>query len=335
MKTRALKTAAALFVLASCSAPDNPGNPGGGIQPSTGVVLNDPLNGLPIFPPDNWWNQDLSNAPLDSQSDQYIAWIGVNQQLHPDFAPPPYGMPYLAVDASQPLERVAFVLYGSESDSGAPGLPAGYPIPQEARIQPNYIEGGTAGGGSSGDRHLLIVDRDRGFLFELFATHWNSNLQRWEAGSGAVYDLSRNDRRPDGWTSADAAGLAILPGLVRYDEAQDSTEIRHAFRFSTRATNGHVWPASHSAGGTSGAPPLGARLRLKSSVDITGYPALVQKMFVAMQHYGLILADNGTDMMIQGTMDDRWDNDVLNPAFHSLKAGDFEVVELGWQPSSP
>jgi hypothetical protein len=257
--------------------------------------------------------------------------MGATAQLHPDFAPPPYGMPYMAVDANMPLERVAFMMYGSESDSGAPGRPAGYPIPVEARLQANFIEGGTPGGGTSGDRHLLIVDKDRGFLFELYATHWNANLARWEAGSGAVYDLTRNDRRPEGWTSADAASLAILPGLVRYDEAQGAA-ITHAFRFTTRATNGHVWPASHSAGNQSGAPPMGTRLRLKASVDLSSYAPYVQTIFVAMKRYGLILADNGTDMMIQGTMDDRWDHDVLNPAFHSLTAGDFEVVQLGWQP---
>lgn len=323
--------AAALFVLSCTSTePSGPGGPGG---PTGGdVILNDPLAGVQIFPTDNWWNIDISSAPLDPLSDSIIAWIGTTQELHPDMAPPPYGMPYMSVPGTQTLERVAFVLYGSESDSGAPGQPAGYPIPQEARLQANYIEGGVAGGGTSGDRHLLIIDRDHGFLFELFATRWNANLGRWEAGSGAVYDLSRNDRRTEGWTSADAAGLAIFPGLVRYDEAFGSGDIEHAFRFTTRATDGHVWPASHTAGSTSGAPPMGTRLRLKSSLDLSAFTPEVHRIFEAMKRYGLILADNGTDMMIQGTMDARWDNDVLNPAFHSLTAGDFEVVELGYQP---
>jgi hypothetical protein len=317
------------LVTLSCSSDSNPGT---GQPTSGGVIINDPLVGGQIFPSDNWWNLDVSQAPLDSLSDDLIAWIGVSKELHPDFAPPPYGMPYMSVPGTQPLERVAFVLYGSESDSGAPGHPAGYPIPLEARIQPNYIEGGVAGGGASGDRHLLIIDRDHGFLFELFATRWNPNLNRWEAGSGAVFDLSRNDRRPEDWTSADAAGLAIFPGLVRYDEAYGTGDIQHAFRFTTRATNGHVWPASHSAGSTAGAPPMGTRLRLKAAVDLSSYPPAVRRIFEAMQRHGLILADNGTDMMIQGTMDERWDNDTLNPAFHSLTAGDFEVVELGWNP---
>ncbi|MCA9729728.1 MAG: hypothetical protein KC729_18745, partial [Candidatus Eisenbacteria bacterium] len=253
-------------------------------------------------------------------------------RLHPDFGPPPYGIPYVTVSGTQSLVPVTFVLYPDESDAGAPGQPSGYPIPDEARDLPNYIEGGIPGGGSSGDRHLLVIDRDRWLLFETWATRWSAAASRWEAGSGATWDLSTNDRRPDGWTSADAAGLAILPGLIRYDEIASGEPIRHAFRFTTRATNGYVWPASHQAGDTEGAPPMGARLRLKAGVDLSGYPPDVQIIFQAMKTYGLILADNGSDMYITGTMDPRWDNDVLNPAFHSLYADDFEVIELGWNP---
>jgi hypothetical protein len=255
-------------------------------------------------------------------------------RVHPDFGPPPYGIPYVAVSGTQTLLPVTFSPYGSQSDPGAPGQPPGYPIPDEARTQPNYIEGGIAGGGSSGDRHLIVIDRDRWLLFETWATHWNSTMSRWEAGSGAVFNLASDGRRPEGWTSADAAGLAIFPGLIRADEVLGSGEIHHAFRFTTRATNGHVWPASHSAGSTSGAPPMGARLRMKSSVNLSGYSPEVQKIFRAMKTYGLILADNGSDLYIQGTMDGRWDNGVLNPAFQSLDADDFEVVQLGWNPQS-
>jgi hypothetical protein len=225
---------------------------------------------------------------------------------------------------------VTFAPYGSESDAGAPGRPPGYPIPTEARTQAGWIEGGVAGGGSSGDRHLLIVDRDHSLLFETWATRWNASLARWEAGSGAVFDLRTNLRRTDAWTSADAAGLAIFPGLVRLDEVAAAGPIRHAFRVTLRATDGHVWPASHTAGNTAGAPPMGARLRLKATRDLSSYPADEQKIFQAMKTYGLIVADNGTDMYVSGTMDSQWDNDVLNPAFHSLKADDFEVVLLGW-----
>lgn len=314
------------------AAPDGP--PGIDQTPRAGVVLLEDLTGRQIFPADNWWNLPVTNAPVDPQSDDLLAWIGLDRRLHPDFGPPPYGIPYVRVGGEQPLVPVTFVLYGDESDPGAPGMPPGYPIPVEARDLPNYIEGGIPGGGNSGDRHLLIVDRDYGFLFETWATRWNPDLSGWEAGSGAVWNLSTNDRRPEGWTSADAAGLAILPGLVRYDEASRDEPIQHAFRFTIRATNGYVWPASHEAGDTPGAPPMGARLRLKADTDISGYPPLVRRIFQAMKDYGLILADNGSDIYVTGTMDPRWDNDVLNPAFHSLHARDFEVIELGWNPTT-
>jgi hypothetical protein len=310
------------------------------LHAATPPVLNEPLTGRQVFPSSNWWNLDISGAPVDPQSAAIINWIsGRNtnpsavRRLHPDFGPPPYGMPYVVVSGDQPRVSLTFVDYGDESDTGAPGLP-GYPIPDEARTQPNYIEGGVAGGGASGDRHLLIVDRDRWLLYESFATRWNASAGRWEAGSGAVFDLSRNDRRPEGWTSADAAGLAIFPGLVRYDEAFGSGEITHAFRVTTRATNGYVWPASHRAGSTAGAPPMGARLRLKATRTLSGFTPEVQRLFRAMQRYGLIVADNGSDMYISGTMDPRWNNDVLNPAFRALTADDFEVIQLGWRPAT-
>jgi hypothetical protein len=304
-------------------------------------ILTESLNGRQVFPVTNWWNQDVSAAPLDARSDELIAWISnrtpanptATRRLHPDFGPPPYGIPYVVVDGTQSRVPVTFE-YDDESDTGIPGL-AGYPIPDEARTQPNYIEGGVPGGGASGDRHLIMIDRDRWILYELFATRWNAAAARWDAGSGAIFNLNTNDRRPDTWTSADAAGLAIFPGLVRHDEVFGPGEITHAFRFSTRATNGYVWPASHRAGSTANAPPLGARLRLKASRDISGFAPEIQRIFRAMKRYGLILADNGSDMYIQGTMDPRWDNDVLNPAFRSLTADDFEVVELGWGRGTP
>ena len=300
-------------------------------------VLLGSLAGRQVFPVNNWWNLDITQAPVDVRSPQLIAWIsgrtGGNttavRRLHPDFGPPPYGIPYVVVDRDQPRVPVAFVSYGNESDTGFGGVP-GYPVPDEARTQPNYIEGGVAGGGGSGDRHLLVVDRDRWVLFETYATRWNATLSRWEAGSGAIFNLSTNDRRPEGWTSADAAGLAIFPGLARYDEVSAPGEITHALRVTTRATNGYVWPASHGAGNDASAPPMGARLRLKASRDISGFPADAQKIFRAMKRYGLIVADNGSDMYISGTMDGRWNNGVLNPAFQGLTADDFEVIELGW-----
>ena len=296
---------------------------------------------LPLFPPNNWWNLDVSAAPVDPSSAALISWIGPARGLHPDFGgdaspfPEIYGFPYVVVSGTTPLEPVTFG-YASESDVGAPGRPPGYPIPVEAKTQPKWIEGGYPGNsGAGGDRHMLIVDADNRLLFETFATRWNTALGRWEAGSGAVFPLDSNLRRPEGWTSADAAGLAILPGLVRYDEVYGPDPIRHAFRFTTRATNGYVWPASHRAGSQAGAPPMGTRLRLKAGKDISGYSAPIRKIFQAMKTYGLIVADNGSDMYVQGTYDTRWDNDLLNPAFGSLTAGDFEVVELGWRPSAP
>ena len=219
------------------------------------VKLLDDFGGRALFPSSNWWNQDISRAPVDRRSRAYIDFIGRDRSLHPDFGPPPYGIPYMSVGSIEPRVPVTFVLYGSESDPGFRGL-RGYPIPAPAKTRRNYIEGGEPGGGTDGDRHMLIVDRDRWALYELYATHWNAGRRRWEAGSGAVFDLSSNGRRPEGWTSADAAGLAILPGLVRYDEARRG-RITHALRVTVRGTNGHVWPASHSAGSRSGALPDG------------------------------------------------------------------------------
>ena len=330
MPVRLLALAVALFVFPFAGT-------------SAAPQLDGALVGRQVFPVGNWWNTDISAAPIDPNSSAFINFIsgrasstsGTVRRLHPDFGPPPYGIPYVVVSGDQPLAPVTFVNYADESDAGAPGRPAGYPIPSEAATQPNYIEGGVAGGGASGDRHMLIVDADNWLLFETYATQWNASRARWEAGSGAAFDLSRSDRRPDGWTSADAAGLAIFPGLVRYDEAFASSDITHAFRVTVRATNGYVWPASHAAGSTAGAPPMGTRLRLRASKDLSAFTPEVQRIFRAMQRYGLIVADNGSDMYVTGTMDPRWNNSVLNPAFASLTADDFDVVQLGWTGAGP
>jgi len=295
---------------------------------------------LPLFPADNWWNQDISQAPVDARSAQFIAFInnGGTRRLHPDFggyeSPGSigiYGFPYVVVSGDQPKRAVEFY-YADESDgvdrASGRSYPF-YPIPDEAITLPYWMEGGYPGSSTAGgDRHMLIVDRDHRQLYELYDLHWNGG--GWTAGSGAFFDLNTSDRRPDGWTSADAAGLAILPGLVRYDEAFGGDEIRHAFRVTVRATNGYVWPASHRAGNNTQALPMGARLRLKAGVNLAPFPPEIQRIFRAMRRYGLIVADNGSDMYISGTFDPRWNNDVLNPAFRSLTAGDFEVVQLGW-----
>ena len=306
-----------------------------------GGVLPGPM---PLLPPDNWWNQDISQAPVDPRSAQFIAFInnGGSRRVHPDFGAFEYpgsigiyGFPYVVVPGNQPRRAVAFD-YWDESDgvnqSTGVSYPF-YPIPDEAITQPYWIEGGYPGdSGAGGDRHMLIVDRDRRHLYELFDLRWNGS--QWTAGSGAFFDLNTNMRRPDGWTSADAAGLAILPGLVRIDEIVAPEEIRHAYRVTVRATNGYVWPASHRAGTNSQALPMGARLRLKASKNLSGYHPGIQKLFRAFQRYGLIVADNGSDMYVSGTFDPRWPNDILNPAFHSLTANDFEVIELGWRGSA-
>jgi len=311
----------------------------------TGPVEGGALPGpLPLFPADNWWNRDISQAPVDPSSANFITFInnGGTRHLHPDFggevspgSAEIYGMPYAVDDGTQPPLLVDFVLYGDESDGV--GVPF-YPIPAQAITQPHWIEGGDPGNvdDRSQDRHLLIVDRDHRYLYELYNVYYNSATGLWEAGSAAFWDMNTNNRRPENWTSADAAGLAILPGLVRYDEAYDSSvaAIQHAFRVTVRATNGHVYPASHTAGSTAGALPMGARLRLKNSKDLSSFTPEVQKIFQAMKTYGLIVADNGTDMYVTGTFDTRWNNDILNPAFNALTASDFEVIQLGWNPNA-
>lgn len=330
---------AAAPVIAQCPA----------VVPAQGAALPGPP---PLFPSTNWWNLDISAAPVDPASAAYIAFVnnGGTRRLHPDFggevspgSVATYGMPYVVVDGSQAKVAVTFQ-YASESDGvDASGRGVSfYPIPPEAATQPHWVEGGAPGAvdqRNASDRHLLIVDCARRQLFELYNVWYNAAQARWYAGSGAFFDLGGDARRPDGWTSADAAGLAILPGLVRYDEAWNlaATEIRHAFRVTVRATNGYVYPASHRAGSTGGALPMGARLRLKAMVNGQD-PVLrtadpnVRRIFRAMQRYGLIVADNGSDMYITGTFDPRWNNDILNPAFATLLASDFEVVKLGWNP---
>ena len=193
----------------------------------------------------------------------------------------------------------------------------GYPIPAEARTNPPlHRRRRPRRGRTSGDRHMLIIDRDRWLLYRAGPTSLERGAGEVGSGSGAVFDLSANGRRPEGWTSADAAGLAVFPGLVRYDEVADIHEIRHAFRVTTRATNGHVWPASHAPARTQRAADGRPAATQGRPRDISGsFAPDVQKIFRAMKRYGLIVADNGSDMYISGTMDDRWNNDVLNPAF--------------------
>ena len=314
---------------------------------------------VPEFPANNWWNTDISKAPVDPNSASYIQFVnnGSPRHLHPDFggnasyggAYATYGFPYVVVDGvtgsgkSPPPLQTVNCYYSDQCDgvnhTTDTAFPF-YPIPPEATTTPRWIEcgdPGTVDDRSDCDRHLLVIDRDHKYLYELWNVWYDQAHSQWYAGSGAFFDMTKNARRPNGWTSADAAGLAIFPGLVRYDEVYNAygtnvSSINHAFRVTVRATKGFVYPASHVAGHTSGALPMGARLRLKAGVDISGFSAPMQKIMKAMKTYGLIVADNGSDMYISGTYDLNWDNGVLNPAFGALTANDFQVIQLGWKP---
>ena len=302
---------------------------------SADVVVNGNLQ-TPLFPEDNWWNLIVSNAPIDSTSDAIITYLGGSSQgMHPDFgADLKYGISYGVVPADTPLVMPTF-MYASESDTNAPGHPSGYPIPEEAKSN-QMIEGGTPGGGTSGDRHLLLVDQERRLLYELYATHWNDSSSTWECGSGAIFELDTNNRRPEGWTSADASGLAILPGLVRAEEVFVRSNINHAIRTTVHGVKDYVFPASHLANTDNSSPiPLGTRLRLKKNVDISGKSFASRVILKAMKTYGLIITDTGSDLYFQGSSDPRWDNGDLNPEFGSIKATDFEVIELGWSIPEP
>jgi hypothetical protein len=290
------------------------------------VILNGSLAGLQVFPTDNWWNRDVSTATVPANSDDIIDFIGRDKPLHADFGTT-FGIPYIEVEGTQPKVPVSF-LYDDESDLGAPGLPLGYPIPEVAQYTPGYVEGGVAGGGSQGDRHILLVDRDHNFLFEIYAARFSNGA--WSAGSGAIFDLTSNARRPEGWTSADAAGLAILPGLVRADEVFDAGVITHALRFTVRGTKGYVYPASHDATSGPGGdarPPLGLRVRLKADVDLSTFAAPAAVVLQAMKTYGLILADNGSDWFVTGAPDPRWDDELMHDEFARITGDDFEVAE--------
>ncbi len=338
----------------SAAVPPSPVSAGGVPGPQPVATRGGPLpSPLPLFPSDNWWNVDISAAPLDPNSAAFITFIKTHpttgqiiaRQLHPDFGGTEspgsdeiYGIPYVVVDETQPKVAVQFD-YSDESDGVDHNTDTSfpfYPIPPEAITQPHWIEGGPPGNQDvGGDRHMLIVDKDNNHLYELYALHHNGS--GWVAGSGAFFDMNTNNRRPEGWTSADAAGLAILPGLVRYDEVFGPDEINHALRFTVSRSKGVVFPASHEANTSTNnnALPMGARLRLKASKNISGYAPEVQKIFRAMKKYGLIMADNGSNMYISGAFDTRWDNGILNPAFHSLDASDFEVVQRGYIPPFP
>lgn len=270
----------------------------------------------PIFPADNAWNQDVSQMPVDAHSEAYLASMNAGaKNLHPDFgADPTYGIPYVVVPGSQPKLPATFD-YHDESDAGP------YPIPLNAPI-----EGGPSGGG---DRHVIAIDKDHCKLYELYDAHPQSSS--WKAGSGAIFDLESNLSRNDGWTSADAAGLPIFPGLVRYEEAVTAGAIKHALRFTAQHTqNAFVHPATHGASDSNDTslPPMGTRVRLKSSFEVSSFTGPAKAILVAMQTYGMLLADNGSDWYVSGSTDARWNDDALDP-LKKVPASAFEVVQLG------
>jgi hypothetical protein len=279
------------------------------------------LQGFTPFPGDNAWNQDVSAAPVDPNSSAIIAFIGAGTGLHPDFGSglwqgAPIGIPYTVVASSiQAKVPVAFTAYGAESDPGPMPIPATAPV-----------EGGST---STGDRHVLVLDRDTCLLYELYNAFLKPD-NSWAADSTATWDLKSDALRPYGWTSADAAGLPIFPGLARYDEVAAGA-ITHALRFTVPATRkAYVLPATHwaSSNTSTSAPPMGLRVRLKASVDISAYPTQAQVVLVALKRYGMILADNGSAWYISGAPDDRWNNDQL-ATLSGIKGSDLEVVQMG------
>lgn len=292
--------------------PPAPGTPGLGPNAS--------FAGRRLFPDDNAWNLPVDTADVDPNSDSLIASIGLDRGLHPDFGADwnggPFGIAYIVVAGDQPRVNVTFD-YDDESDPGP------YPIPPGAPI-----EGGPS---SSGDRHVLVVDRDDWKLYELFAAYPNAGGTTWHAGSGAIFDLASNAMRPAGWTSADAAGLPVLAGLVRYDEVVELGQIRHALRFTVqRSRRAYVHPARHYASSNTSPnlPPMGMRVRLKPGFDISGFPPSARVVLQALKTYGMIVADNGSNWYISGTADSRWNDAEIN-TLKSVQGRNFEVVTMG------
>jgi len=302
-----------ILITAGCRVESDSAGVGPDPNSVEALGINADLYPRRLFPADNPWNQPIDTAQIDPNSAAIISNIGVGKAFHPDFGADwnggPFGIAYIVVSGTQPRVPVTFD-YAGESDPGP------YPIPANAPI-----EGG-------GDRHVLILDRDAWKLYELFAAYPQANGS-WHAGSGAVFDLSSNALRPAGWTSADAAGLPILPGLVRYDEVV-AGDIAHALRFTVSVTRkAYVPPARHWASSNTSPlrPPMGMRVRLKASFDFSAYPARVQVILRALKKYGMIVADNGSDWYLSGVADARWNDGELN-SLKQLRGSDFEVVRM-------
>ncbi len=275
------------------------------------------VSGVQIFPSNNIWNRRIDTLPVDPMSSTYVNTIGASTRFHPDWgSPAAYGIPFNVVQgtASKPLKffNVTFD-YDDESDAGP------YPVNKKLKI-----EGGTWAASNGGDRHVLMIHPQTKTLYELFYTNATGN--RYSAGSGAIYKLDQNTLRPNGWTSADAAGLPIFPALVNYDEAASGV-IKHALRFTCSRSKGYIWPGRHKAGAqTTGWPPLGQRFRLKASFNISSYSKSNKAILTALKQYGMFLADHGSNWFVTGTSDPRWNDDDLN-ALKNLKGSDFEAVD--------
>jgi hypothetical protein len=269
------------------------------------------IGGCPVFPSDNAWNQDVSRAPVDANSNAYVARIdSFRQFLHPDFgSDPSYGIPYVVVAGTQARVPITFTAYGSESDPGP------YPVPLNAPVE------------AGSDAHVLVVDSGDCHLYEMYGAHQRGS--GWDAASGAVFNLDSNALRPDTWTSADAAGLPILPGLARYDEVAAGV-INHALRFTVdESQNGFIHPATHQAGvANANDPPMGARFRLKASFDLTPYHGEALVILTALKRYGMIVADNGSSWFVSGSTDPRWNDNDLNQ-LKSVPGSAFEAVATG------
>ena len=275
-----------------------------------------------VFPATNAWNQRVDRLPVAADSDAIVRSIGVGDHVHADFGSGlwdggPIGIPITVVGRKTPRSRVSFE-YASESDKGP------YPIPRGVKIE--------GGPNADGDRHALLVDKDSCKLYELFALYPRPG-GGWRAGSGAIFDLRKNRLRPAGWTSADAAGLAILPGLARFDEVKRG-RIDHALRFTvSRTRRAYVYPARHFASDLTDPtlPPMGLRLRLKASFDTRPYPRQARIVLEALKRYGMIVADNGSDWYLSGAPDSRWSNDQLH-TLHRVTGSAFEVVDTRTLP---
>ena len=269
------------------------------------------IGGCTVFPADNAWNEDVSTLTVDPNSATYVASINSTRQyVHPDFgSDPTYGIPYTVVPGSQPFVPITFTAYGDESDPGP------YPIPANAPVE------------AGSDRHVLVLDTGNCRLYEMFNAVQNG--AGWSCDSGAVFNLSSDALRPDTWTSADAAGLPILPGLVRYDEVQSGV-ITHALRFTVAHTqNGFIHPATHQAGSANAnLPPMGLRVRLKASFDLSPYHGASLVILTALKKYGMIVADNGSSWYVSGSTDTRW-NDTDLDQLKTVPGSAFEAVQTG------